>query len=308
MSDENDTIEVTTAEDFNAVESQGDEETTEPDSIDGEENEENDDSEEGEENEEIEGEENEGSEKKDKKNPNVERKIKSRIARLKQKNEQEVSLARQEAEYWKRKALGEKDETSTASDKKTTQQTESKKPAPDDFETDEEYIEALTDWKTDQKLKDFEGRLSKKEEQSREEKQISEWNNRVKTFAEKTADFAEVLENVEDVVFSPVKIKALQESDAGPELLYEIAKNPELAEKIEAMSDIAAVKEIGRLESRLTKSSHGKKPVTQTKTKPKPISTVGGRGGKVTRSIYDPETSQAEFERQRREDRAKKRA
>src|SRR5206468_5111195 len=67
------------------------------------------------------------------------------------------AAAQQEADYWKRLALekgaGEPKKDQVDSKAPATAQSNEGKPNPDNFDTHAEYVEALTDWKTEQNFK-----------------------------------------------------------------------------------------------------------------------------------------------------------
>ena len=92
-------------------------------------------------------------------------------------------------------------------------------------------------------------------------------------------------------------------SEHGPALMYELAKNTKELERISKLSPIQAALEIGKLEAKITSSSKSAAPSVEKKaTKaPAPIDPVGGKGGSVKKSLSDPNLSQAEYEKLRRE-------
>ena len=162
------------------------------------------------------------------------------------------------------------------------------KPSPDDFETHADYVEALTDWKLDQKDKAKEAKSKEEQAKAASQKAFESHSDRVRNFAEKHDDFFEVIEDCD--VIMPVGVQqAIVESDLGPELMYELAKQPELAEKISRLGHIAALREIGKLESRIeAKSASAKEEIKEVKKSkaPTPITPVGSKA-KVAAKSYD---------------------
>lgn len=220
----------------------------------------------------------------------VEKKKRSRNKRRLDKLRRAASEAKLDAEYWKNKALGGDDSQTPATPAKKDND---QKPTEDEFDSHADYIEALTDWKVDQKLtKQKEADEKSKAKQSQSERATA-WQGKVSNFQDSTPDFDEVMENVEDVSLSQAATDAILDSDIGPNVLYHIAKNPEIAEKLSEMKPIAAIKEIGRIESEL--SAPSKKEVKKQTKAPAPLKTVK-RGGKSTVNLNDPNLSQAEFE------------
>ncbi len=131
------------------------------------------------------------------------------------------------------------------------------------------------------------------------QKRESEWQERVRNFSSSIDDFEEVMEEAEDVEVSPALQEAIFDSSVGPQVLYELAKNPEEANRISKLSPIAAIREIGRIEGKL-QASLKETPKKSTTTKaPRPLSNVRG-SGKVSKDLNDPNLSQAQYEALRR--------
>lgn len=226
--------------------------------------------------------------------------FKKRIDKLRAQN----SAKDQEIEYWRQKALSEqKPEKADDAIKSTAPEG---KPKADDFETHEDYIEAVADWKAEQKLAAYEAKQRENQVKTEHEKRVSTHAERVEAFKEKHEDFDDVLADVADVRVSLAVQELILESDNGPELMYALAKEPEELERICKLSPLQAAREMGKFESRLTKSGSPKE--IKTTKAPKPVNPVGGGGsGGAKKSIYDPGISQQEYEALRREQ-MKKRA
>lgn len=184
----------------------------------------------------------------------------------------------------------------------------SAKPNPDNFESHSEYVEALTEWKIEQKeqLKTQEKAENEAKQKAKEVGQA--FKERLETFKEKHEDFDDLLEAATkpNLRLDEAAQHALIESEKSAEMLYELAKNiPEL-ERISKLSPIQQIKELGKIEARLT-SEPVKEPKKQS-TAPAPISPIKAKGATVTKSIYDPNLSQAEYEALRRKQKAGKTA
>ena len=132
---------------------------------------------------------------------------------------------------------------------------------------------------------------------------MSAHRERVKSFADKTEDFMDVIEAVDDIPVSAALQEIIVSSENGPELMYELAKNREEYERIAKLSPLAVARELGKLEVKLAARASEQKAEPKKLTKaPQPIEPVGSGGaGKVRKSITDPDISQAEYERLRRE-------
>lgn len=213
------------------------------------------------------------------------------------------AAAQQEAEYWKQQALkgNANDQNKPNVDKPKSSQ--EGKPNPEHIESHADFIEAVADWKADQKLKERDDAAARARLENENKQIVKSYHDRVKTFAEKKSDFAEVLESVDDIPASVTVQHIILNSDNGPELAYELAKNPDELRRISELPPIEAARAIGRLESKLASNSSEEKTEIKKLTKaPKPLEPVGkSTKGVAAKSLDDPSLSQAEYERLRRE-------
>lgn len=210
-----------------------------------------------------------------------------------EKFQKKLSEKDQEIEHWKRQALEQK-----AQDLKKPETANAKvssiegKPKAESFETHEEYVDALTDWKLEQ-------REIEKQAKSREENLKTEYQKQVSTFQSKLADFAEtkedfhdVIEDVDDIPLSFGIQEVILSSDLGPQVMYELAKNRNELVRINRLGAVDAAREIGRIEARLSSeyaSAKETKEIKQTKAPP-PINPVGSKGSaKIEKSPDDME-------------------
>jgi len=222
-----------------------------------------------------------------------------------------TTAAQQEAEYWKAMAL--KKEAGEPKSEKVEPKSAEGKPKSEDFESHAEYVEALTDWKIEQREKAKEVLAQKSQLEADQEKALNSHYEREEAFAEKNEDYPEVVA----ALFKSTKnaSAALQDlivsSENSPEILYALAKDPQEFKRINALSPMAMAREIGKIEAKLTaNSSEEKKQEPNKLTKaPKPIEPVGkGSKGTAVKSISDENISQADYERLRMEQIKKRRA
>ena len=192
--------------------------------------------------------------------------------------------AEQESEFWKQQAL------KSAGEPKPDPKVEPKpaaasegKPRPEKFDTHAEYVEALTDWKTDQKLNEREQKAEKTRLESEQAKLGQSHADRITSFKASHDDFDEMMDNLADVPRTPALEHVIKSSENGPELLYELAKKPEEAKRIAMLPYGAMLREIGKFEAGIAaKSASEPKPETKrVSSAPKPIAPVGG-GGKAS--------------------------
>lgn len=176
---------------------------------------------------------------------------------------------------------------------------DSNEPKEDDYDTYESYINARVQYEARriiQQEKESERKLSAKQEQQKVYE--SHWE-RVQAFADKTPDYNEVFADAGDVQLSVALESEIVNSENGPELLYNLAKDPERLEKLSRMAPVAMARELGRLEAELLKPKTETKVVkTKAPPPPRPIS-ASGTGG-VKRKLAEART-QAEFEAIRNE-------
>lgn len=145
------------------------------------------------------------------------------------------------------------------------------KPQLDQFDSYEEYTEALTDWKVDQKLQSqTELQQQEQQQRTRQDKELA--------FNRKAAEFSELHEDFDTVVrsipLSDSTFQAALNSEKSAEILYHLGQNYELAEKIDRMDNVSAAMELGRIEAALVQADR-----SQTNA-PDPLDPIdGGTGG-----------------------------
>ncbi|CAB4152279.1 hypothetical protein UFOVP610_3 [uncultured Caudovirales phage] len=164
----------------------------------------------------------------------------------------------------------------------------SAKPKSSDFQTHEEYVEALTDWKVETKEKEREQKLKEAKVKTEYQKSVESFQSKVKSFEKEVPDFQEVLADVDDIPLSFGVQDAILTSDIGPQLMYEIAKDRKELERINSLSATAAAREIGKLEARLAKSESKEETIQKITKAPPPIAPVGSKSsGKSQKSPDD---------------------
>lgn len=212
-----------------------------------------------------------------------------------------LSAKDQEVEYWKQEALkrnsSEKENTQA---KSPVKEAETGRPKEDDFGTHAEFIEALTDWKMDQRDKVKETKSLEDQIKSERDNALKSHFSRVEKFVETHDDFHEVIEGVP----MPVVVQdVILASENGPELMYELAKNRNEYERICSLPYTLAALELGKFVAKISKpseSSQSKQEVKTTKA-PSPVKPVGSKGVAVKKTIYDQNISQREYEKMREE-------
>lgn len=199
--------------------------------------------------------------------------------------------AEREAEFWKTKALG-KDKPAEP-DPAPAERAQDAEPDPAEYaygETDPAYVKALGAYAARQEF----ARLAKAQEQRSHEQAIAQtWDQRQQAFAKDKPDYYDQVDRA-DLPISPPMADAIRTSDTGPAVAYHLAQNPDEARRIAGLTPIAQIREIGRLEARLTAPPTAQ-PLKTISDAPPPAPQARGKGGHFK---VDPSTDDfAAFEK-----------
>lgn len=128
------------------------------------------------------------------------------------------------------------------------------KPNRDDFDTDLEFFEALTDWKVEQKLK-VSKEVEDKSTRDLEEKQsVTEayevLDGIMEKGREKYKDFNALVLN-EKLTISQDMTEVILLSDVAEDLMYYFGSNPDESARLAKESPLKAAREIGKIEAKL---------------------------------------------------------
>lgn len=149
-------------------------------------------------------------------------------------------------------------------------------PKREQFQSDGDFINALTDWKIDQRLA----------QQSQAPNPA--WDAKVEATRAAHDDYDEVISDVGTIALPATANEAILSSDIGPEIIYHLGQNPNLALKISRMSAAAAAMEIGIVAAKLKSEAGAKenqKPKEHSKA-PAPAKTVKPVGGSGPVDLY----------------------
>ena len=156
------------------------------------------------------------------------------------------------------------------------------KPPPDDFKDAFEYAEALADWSAENALARREQEVKQKEVEAKRETVIKTWQQKLESTKAELPDYEDMVAS-SDVKVNDTIRDAILESDVGPRILYELASDDELAEKLTTMSTSSALKLIGKLEGQFEKTEAPakaeKKTVAAKSNAPEPIRPLRSTGG-----------------------------
>lgn len=176
----------------------------------------------------------------------------------------EAEQAKKDAEYWRQRAEGNQRSGEPA------------KPTRDSFQSDEEYIESLTEWKIGEHVRKQNESKRTKEPEDRMVKVAETFTAKEAEYSEEHEDYQEAVEDLQadlrgrGLGFSPTALEFIGE--AGPALLHHLAQNLKEARRIAALSPTRQTAELGKLEDKVSppKSLAQK----QKSAAPEPISPV----------------------------------
>lgn len=161
------------------------------------------------------------------------------------------------------------------------------KPNPDDFETNADYIDAVTEWKLSERDKKVKADAENERKKTEAQKQAEAFHSKVSDFQKEHGDFDEVIESCE-VDLSKDLQKKIVESELAPNLMYELSKNPDEIERLNKLSGDKLVKALAVIEYRLASNSEQKtkEPKKQTKA-PAPVSSIGASSAAASKHPDD---------------------
>lgn len=186
----------------------------------------------------------------------------------------EITRARREAEreaaYWRKVALEKEEQTKTPSQPSVEPVLGlPARPALSQFQTTEEYEDAVVEWK----LQKREAEQAAAKQRTEQEEAVRKFNRSAEKLREEHEDFDEV---IEAPVFSQDMRIILLSSDNGPALAYHLGRpeNRDLADKIRNLPARQQIYELGKLETQILLAAKTKK----VPAAPAPITPVGGSG------------------------------
>ncbi len=128
------------------------------------------------------------------------------------------------------------------------------RPAREDFEDEDDYIEALAEWKVESKLQEKFAKAAEDaqadEEKSKSAAVDSALSEILERGREKYADFDDVVYD-KDLAMTQTLVDIISESEIAEELFYFLGKNPDIAYDLSELSPVKAAREIGKLEEKV---------------------------------------------------------
>lgn len=166
-----------------------------------------------------------------------------------------------------------------------------REPQPEDFKDAFDYAKALSKWSAEQALARREQEVKQKEAEAQQQKVIQTWQQKLEATIAELPDYEDMVASSTLKVNDTVR-DAILESDVGPRILYELASNDDLADRMGSMTTAGALKLIGKLEAQFEKTGEPakaeKKSVAAKSNAPEPIRPLRSTGG-VADVAIDPE-------------------
>lgn len=147
------------------------------------------------------------------------------------------------------------------------------KPRQEDFKDYDAYVEALADWKVEQRIAAASRQQEQRQHGEREQEYAQTVQQKMAAGVEKYDDFEDAI-SAPGVVFTDAMVDALLATEAPHDVAYNLAQNPKETQRIAKLSLAGQVLEIQKFASSLTK------PPAPTKA-PEPIK-PGKAEGAVT--------------------------
>ena len=205
-------------------------------------------------------------EEKPKANPKLER----RFSEITKQREQAREEARKEREA--REAL----EARLAALEKQNAPTPKvdEEPQPSQFNDAFEYAKALAEYTADKRIEEMKKQEAEAKVAQERQRVIETWAQKVQKAKEVLPDFDDIVASSDVVVNDDIR-DAILESDVGPQILYHLAENDDVAKKIAGLSAKQALREIGKLEARFEAKETKPEPIVRSKA-PTPIQPIKG--------------------------------
>lgn len=171
-------------------------------------------------------------------------------------------------------------EQNQAQPQKQTQQANDGRPNPDNYQTYGEYVEAFTDWKTEQKLQSYnvaqQKQASEQQEAAYYQQRYADLGTQTQNFYKEVPDALSTLNEYADTIDSlpPAIVQFLLEAENAPNALYNLAKSGEL-DTLAEIPLARAIAKIARAEAQ---------PITKPQTKaPAPMQV--GKGNTQSKNL-----------------------
>ena len=205
-------------------------------------------------------------------------KLEKRFSEITKQREEARKEAQQEREA--RQALEQRLQALETQNRPAPQNVDHE-PQPSQFSDAFEYARALAEFTADKRIAEMKRQEAEAKVAQERQKVIETWAQKVQVAKANLPDFDDMVASSDVVVNDDIR-DAILESDVGPQVLYHLAENADVAKRITGMSPKAALREIGKLEARFEAKVEDKKPVSKSNA-PAPIQPI--RGGKGSADV-----------------------
>ena len=149
-------------------------------------------------------------------------------------------------------------------------------PQPSQFNDAFEYAKALAEYTADQRIGEMRRQDAEEKQAQERQKVIETWASKVQAAKASMPDFDDIVASSDVVVNDDIR-DAILESDVGPQILYHLAENDDVAKRIAGLTPKQALREIGKLEARFEVKETKPEPTPITRSKaPAPINPLRG--------------------------------
>ena len=209
-------------------------------------------------------------EDKPKSNPKLERRF-SEITKQREEARKEAQQERQAREALEARLAALEKQPAPQQAQATDQE-----PQPSQFNDAFEYAKALAEYTADKRIGEMRKQDAEAKEAVERQKVIETWASKVQAAKASLPDFDDIVASSDVVVNDDIR-DAILESDVGPQILYHLAENEDVAKKIAGLSAKQALREIGKLEARfeVKETAPETKPIVRSKA-PQPIQPLRG--------------------------------
>jgi len=180
--------------------------------------------------------------------PTDSKNVKKRIGKLTKR----MRTAERDSEFSKRRIAELKEEVKALK----TKVPDDSKPNKADYDDEDEYSEALMDWKVDKKFNDAEIDKVNKAKETVEKDEVdesySDLDDALEAGREKYDNFDKLVMH-DDLIISENVTQILLDTEIPEDIMYYLAENPDESEELSKLDPIRIAKEIGKLEVKLSK-------------------------------------------------------
>lgn len=151
----------------------------------------------------------------------------------------------------------------------------------------EKYAEAKAAYEADKRLKEYQSKQRDENQKQVFERVTTDWEEKTAKAEDKYEDFEEKVGKLDPR--NPI-VLSIMESEQGADIAYYLGTHTEEAKKIFSLSPASAIREIGKLEAKL--SAPTEKPKTPSKA-PAPIQPVTGTAPTISNEPSENDDMQA---------------